>query len=371
MDSNQTYNVFSETNFNKHITYNITTVTTEPPTRYYEETPLYNVAFILRNIFIPSIVLIGVAGNSLSICVFTSVHLRSSSSSSFLAALAFADNVFLLSLLVTWIDRLSNVLTSEASCQALIYITYIASFLSVWFIVGFTLERYVAICHPLHAKMICSSCREKIGVLILTIFSFVFYNYAIWTSSIAHDNGKYKCVHKEKYLRLLETFTWVDTFITMFLPFILIIIMNVKVVIRASAFYRQRRQCLSPKFSEKIQLRRSMRIKPQMRVTRTLLAVSTTFLILNLPSHVLRLYTLILYLTENTQAMLSKELYFLQEIAQLFYYTTFCVNFFLYAAYGKQFKRSLMLMIKPMYFSRKQNSLHRLERMSITKATML
>ena len=52
--------------------------------------------------FIPALILLGVVGNSLSVCVFILSHLRRLSSSVYLAGLAVADAGFLLCALAQW-----------------------------------------------------------------------------------------------------------------------------------------------------------------------------------------------------------------------------------------------------------------------------
>ena len=52
--------------------------------------------------FIPALILLGVVGNTLSVCVFILSHLRRLSSSVYLAGLAVADAGFLLCALAHW-----------------------------------------------------------------------------------------------------------------------------------------------------------------------------------------------------------------------------------------------------------------------------
>ncbi|XP_021346943.1 cysteinyl leukotriene receptor 2-like [Mizuhopecten yessoensis] len=311
----------------------------------------YETARTLRNVFLPIIVIIGLTGNTVTIVVFISTHMKKSSATAFLATLAFVDNVFLVALFTTWFDgSVSNIIKTEGVCQLLVYVTYVTSFLSIWYVVGFTAERYIAICHPFRAPIVCSRFREKIYVIILAVVAGVLYNYALWTTSVVELNGVYRCGYKFKYMSLLEKVTWIDTIITMIIPFLLILLMNIKVVCKAAAFHRKRKHCLKPTDSFNSSISRSksraLRSKPQMRVTRTLVLVSTTFLVLNLPSHVRRLYTLIIYTTTQQETEIAMYHYLLQEITQLLYYSTFSVNFFLYALYGKHFQSSLLLMIK-------------------------
>lgn len=302
----------------------------------------YNIAKIIRNICIPTIVFIGVFGNFVSMLVFASNYLRSSSSSTFLVALAFVDNVFLVCLFLSWLDgSVENILTSLPVCRIIAYSTYMSSFLSVWFVVGFTVERHIAICHPLHAKLFCTKVRERITVILLLIISVFLYHFSFWTTDVAIYPVEriVRCSIDKSFIHFLNIVTWVDTVLTMLIPFVLICYMNIRVAFTAAKFQEKRKACLSLRDAKSAKLG-TFRSKQQMRVTRTLLLVSTTFLVLNLPSHVSKLSRLISVSTLN----INMTQYLIQEISQMLYYFSFSMNFFLYALYGKHFQKSLRFM---------------------------
>lgn len=302
----------------------------------------YNIAKLMRNICIPTIVFIGVFGNFVSMLVFASNYLRSSSSSTFLVALAFVDNVFLLCLFLSWFDgSVKNILTSLPLCRIIAYSTYMSSFLSVWFVVGFTVERHIAICHPLHAKLFCTKVRERITVILLLIISVCLYHFSFWTTDVAIYPSERiaRCSIDKSFIHFLNIVTWIDTVLTMLIPFLLICYMNIRVAFTAAKFQEKRKACLSLRDAKSVKLG-TFRSKQQMRVTRTLLLVSTTFLVLNLPSHVSKLSSLISVSTLD----INMTQYLIQEISQILYYFSFSMNFFLYALYGKHFQKSLRFM---------------------------
>lgn len=302
----------------------------------------YNIAKLMRNICIPTIVFIGVFGNFVSMLVFASNYLRSSSSSTFLVALAFVDNVFLLCLFLSWFDgSVKNILTSLPLCRIIAYSTYMSSFLSVWFVVGFTVERHIAICHPLHAKLFCTKVRERITVIVLLIISVCLYHFSFWTTDVAIYPSERiaRCSIDKSFIHFLNIVTWIDTVLTMLIPFVLICYMNIRVAFTAAKFQEKRKACLSLRDAKSVKLG-TFRSKQQMRVTRTLLLVSTTFLVLNLPSHVSKLSSLISVSTLD----INMTQYLIQEISQILYYFSFSMNFFLYALYGKHFQKSLRFM---------------------------
>lgn len=318
---------------------------------------------IIRFVCIPLIACVGLCGNTLSLLVFSARSMKRSSCSVFLAALAAADNVFLISLVIFWVDgHIRTLLTSDMACQTLVYMTYVSSFLSAWFIVGFTCERYIAICFPLRSHYLCSVFREKITVYVLTLLALVAYNFSFWTTQSSPVGG---CLHRHEYMQFLNVVTWMDTFLTMVIPFVIIAFVN-SLVLRAvskctlkgsdkhSINVQVHRSISTPELRERavisptlgtLRLPGSTRVSHQARVTRTLLFVSSTFLLLNLPAHVLRLYNLIAVAT-STVPVVSDKFYFLQELTATLYYTTFSCNFFIYTLFGRNFKHSLFLILR-------------------------
>ncbi|XP_063422220.1 probable G-protein coupled receptor 139 [Mytilus trossulus] len=328
---------------NTTMDHNITSIYNESIEKLETQTVnLHKLYVNIYTIVVPIIAVVGLFGNTASIAVFTSSFLKRHSSSVFLAALAFVDNLFLLTLFLTWFDQTaSNILSTTIPCQIVVYVTYFAAFLSVWLVVGFTTERYLAICHPLRAPMLCSNRRQKIAVTCLVLFAAVFYTFAIWTTEAVQYGPRKWCLTINDYYEFLQIVTWIDTIISMVLPFFCIAFMNCRVICKAAIFHKKRQHCYKPTDSLKVKRNKHLTNKSQMRVTRTLLIVSSLFLVLNFPSHLARLYNIIV-------APVSKEKYekFLQQICQLLYYSTFSVNFFVYALYGKHFQKSFWLMIR-------------------------
>ena len=77
----------------------------------------------------------------------------------------------------------------------------------------------------------------------------------------------------------------------------------------------------------------------QIRTTRVLVMVSTFFLVLNMPSHVFRMYGLIKFFKggKNITSVLSL---YVQQLLMILYYSNFAVNMFLYCACSRSFRSS-------------------------------
>ncbi|KAL3852231.1 hypothetical protein ACJMK2_015901 [Sinanodonta woodiana] len=311
---------------------------------------IVEISQLIRNISLPLIAIIGFLGNTVSLIVFTVSGLKSRSSSKFLSSLALTDNVILISILLSWIDgSFYNIFLTKAGCMLFNYLTYISSFLSVWFIVGFTTERFFAIGYPLHSQLICSNTKGKIALSTLVFIAFAAYSFTFFTTEIVPYKSRLICDFKADYRSLMKGITWVDTALTLVIPVMIIIIMNTRVLWLVFKFHRNRKQLRVSNFVSTRKQNGSHGTRPssQLRVTRTLLLVSTTFVVLNLPSHIFKLYITILQKTDGDTSP-SYTMYLIQEITQVFFYASFSCNFFLYTLSGKQFKNALCGLIRSM-----------------------
>ena len=261
-----------------------------------EDTTVYKVQFVA----IPILVFLGTMGNVFSIITLSSLPLRKFSSSVYLISLAVSDTVFLLCLLSVWVSELGvNLHSAPGWCQILMYVTYVASFMSVWLIVAFTMERFIAICYPLMKISICTAKRARYVVFSLFCLPLFLYFYVL----VVTDTENGVCEAKHGYSNILEMMNNIDIVLTLFLPVALIVGLNIKIV--HSLYSTKTKSALSEEsFSLRTRTFHSFGQNPsglghrilvssrsnisQHHVTRMLVVVSSTFIVLNLPSYALR-----------------------------------------------------------------------------------
>lgn len=160
------------------------------------------VSEFLSHYYTPTIVVFGSVGNILSVIVFFKTKLRKLSSSYYLAALGLSDTVFLLVAFVTWLNFLSiNIYNRPGYCEIFTYISGLCSFLSVWFVVAFTIERYIAVLYPLKRQSMCTVKRACSVLMCLVAVGIVLniplYIYA--SPVYSKDMMDYICDIKEDH----------------------------------------------------------------------------------------------------------------------------------------------------------------------------
>lgn len=192
--------------------------------------------------YIPSIILLGLVGNLLSCVVFLKTHLKLRSSSYYLAALATTDFSFLMSLLLVWLNSTIGwkVFNNNGWCETLVYISAVCSSLSVWLIVAFTVERFIAVQYPLHRPHMCTVARAKMIILVLTILALVSHSYSFVTAGVVKiQDGDEMCELKREYLETMQIISIIDSIASLIVPLVLIIVMNTMIMRNLLKFGRR------------------------------------------------------------------------------------------------------------------------------------
>ncbi|KOC63881.1 Growth hormone secretagogue receptor type 1 [Habropoda laboriosa] len=307
---------------------------------------------VLRSVqlyYTPMLVYFGSLGNCLSVIVFFGTKLCQYSSSIYLGALAISDTGFLISVFVVWLNMVEvGLFNRPGFCQFFIYLTTLCSFMSVWLVVAFTIERFIAVQYPLYRQSMCTVARAKLTVAILTVLGVILCSPVLWFSAPRLQHNEKGNVTECHLAEGLESwaivYNVIDTVLTFAIPFTVIIILNVLI---ARAIYRH------------IKIRKSLTNEPrivkerqpcvqnfrnnlaQTKITKMLLVVSSAFLCFNLPAYVLRIHAF-LHFQEDNNAPRSVEM--AQQVCNLLFNTNFGINFILYCATGQNFRRAIRSM---------------------------
>ncbi|ESP00872.1 hypothetical protein LOTGIDRAFT_97726, partial [Lottia gigantea] len=119
----------------------------------------------------PVICIFGMIGNLIAFFVFFSVKMRTISSNIYLAGLSLSNSAFLFALFIVWLEITGvRLIHQNGWCQAVIYTSYVCSFLSVWLIVCIAIENYIITFHLSKAAKLCTVYRATVVVVGLTFF---------------------------------------------------------------------------------------------------------------------------------------------------------------------------------------------------------
>ncbi|KAI5701904.1 hypothetical protein M8J75_014552 [Diaphorina citri] len=254
---------------------------------------------------------------------------------------------------------------------------HVCSFLSVWFVVAFTVERFIAVRYPLHRPSMCTVARAKVILISLTLMALALYSPYLFISGpqLSHDTRQNStvmyCGLVEEWTELASLLNHVDFVLTLIVPFTLIVVLNTlisRTVWRVARIRRSminnnnkivapgggsmnhhhqssvRNNFTSHNTQKMFQSSRRNSGGPssQTKVTKMLLIVSSVFICLNLPSYAIRIWV---YLNETLQYESEEtkhDVVILQHYCQILFHTNFGINFALYCISGQNFRRSLV-----------------------------
>ncbi|XP_022654145.1 pyrokinin-1 receptor-like isoform X1 [Varroa destructor] len=185
----------------------------------------------------------GLLGNLLSFLTFTSTHLRARTSSYYMSALAASDFGYLFVLSFNWLAAHGfNIYLNPGACEIAFFLSGVFASLSVWLTVGFTAERYLAVCYPLWRLHLSTKRRAKVVVAVLVILSIIANLHALFTVTLKPDGDSYECSADDSYEQVVYYANIVDTLTTFVLPVLLISMMNLMIARSTFLFYARCRQ---------------------------------------------------------------------------------------------------------------------------------
>lgn len=140
--------------------------------------------------YTPTIVFVGIIGNILSVLVFFRTKLKKLSSSYYLAALGISDTGFLILCFMNWLNFADlNLINRDVICQLYYFMQGVCSFLSVWYVVAFTVERFIAVLYPLKRQSMCTVRRAVIVLCGLTVSGCIFSVPLVYFFSPVYHDG--------------------------------------------------------------------------------------------------------------------------------------------------------------------------------------
>ncbi|XP_013403724.1 thyrotropin-releasing hormone receptor-like [Lingula anatina] len=141
--------------------------------------PAVNIAHKVISITLGFLIfLVGILGNVLVIWVVTRTKTMHSTTNCYLVSLAAADCIVLLTATLPFtlgqFYKYGIIPYGIVSCALLTFFSYMGINVSSLSITAFTVERYIAICHPMKAYTICTISRAKKIIIALWVFSALY-----------------------------------------------------------------------------------------------------------------------------------------------------------------------------------------------------
>lgn len=294
--------------------------------------------FWLSGIVLNLVGIIGILGNILSMVILSRPQMRSSINY-LLIGLARCDTVLIITSMLLFGFRsiypysgylfYYNYYVYPQVARYVFPLATAAQTASIYLTLMVSLERYVAVCHPLHARALCTYGRSKFYVIFCIVFALLYNAIKLWEIRVvAYDSpvhGLIFCVTSTNLRKNTKYITiyihWCYLIVNYFIPFIGLSIFNILI-------YNQVRK------ANKERQRLSRTEKREIGLATMLMCVVIVFFLFNL----LALYVNI---REAFYEDIQEDLIVL---SNLLVTLNSSVNFVIYVIFGEKFKRIFLLL---------------------------
>ena len=287
----------------------------------------------------PIIIFGGTIGNILTIIVVLSRHFRHNPLSTPFISLATVDiGVLYFNLLDIWLGAISGDSLqlvrdlSPAGCKFSSFGTIFLTHCSSWILVLINVERVVSVWRPLQARILCTSWRVAVGLVLLMLALAAISVHLFWT--LRYNDIDPRCDYNNEILGKTGLTVWltIDATLFSFLPFIFIFTSNVLICTCLARARRQHRHD-----------RRSRHSDNTKSITTMLVTISIVFLIATTPLTIcyqFHDYILDYFKDKPVERALWYEL-LINTILVLLCYSSNAMNFLLYCVSGSKFRQAL------------------------------
>lgn len=320
--------------------------TTEAQLEDMSQFPMYIVTQWLRKICPVFIIAFGSFGNVMTLIILR--RLGFSTTNVFIRSLAVSD-LFLLhfGLFNYWLRICFNISFKEAhvvTCKLSRFITYWTGVFSAWLITVMTVQRAMSVVWPHRIAVFCT---EKITLLLIAgivSFSAACYSHLLYgftlISTLNETEVQCTIISHDYYWFLVVVWSWIDLLAYSLIPIVVIVISNTLIIWNLKVSYKNALSTLSSGDGHEV------RSKKASSLTKTLLAVSITFIFLTLP---FTIYIIIGPYVFQDIEVYDIEIRLLADlvhiVVSLLWYSNSAVNFYIYCLTGSKFRSEIKKLI--------------------------
>ncbi|CAN7999051.1 unnamed protein product, partial [Ixodes hexagonus] len=325
---------------------------TSSPTPYPESSYsqlLVSSRFWIQRVLVPIITIIGVVGNSVTIVIMTRRRMRSSTNN-YLAALAIVDMLYLLGGFALSLKHYEFIqeqgLHIYFRCfPFILLLTDTCSNTSVWITATFTVERYIAVCHPIKGKVLCTESRARKAVIAVVVFCFVLtlptpFEYAVIEEKHPVTNATIVSMSYSEFGKnelYKKIYYWLTVVLFTLVPFCLLAVFNAFLV-RSVHISRNQRTKMTQRTD-------SSRDNQENKITVMLIAVVILFFVCQLPTAMTLLYTSIRVPEEGSEDEML--VFALGNIFNFLMSINAAGNFILYCLLSQKYRRTFLQIFCP------------------------
>ncbi|KAM4663395.1 growth hormone secretagogue receptor type 1-like [Discoglossus pictus] len=285
--------------------------------------------------------LVGVIGNFITILIFRRYKDMRSTVNMYLSSMAVSDILIFLGmpsdLYRIW--KYKPYIFGDFACKFLVYVSETCTYCTILHITTVSVERYLAICFPLKAKILITKKRVKAVIVFLWIFSLLTAGPIIFLVGVEHPlesrpEESSECKHKDHFEKsgLLSIMTWVST-IYFFLP---VFFLTLLYGLICRKLWKSRHVIKGPTAAK--------RERHHKQTVKMLAVVVGSFVVCWLPFHIGRL---LFALAGIGDYMLYDLTQYINLTSMILFYVSASINPMLYNIMSQKFRAAMQKILNP------------------------
>lgn len=181
----------------------------------------------------PPILLLGVVGNILTISVMKRRAFQNTTACVYLTLLGVFDTLLLVTgIFHEWLEWFAIDL-DPWPCRFHRFFFYLSSDVSMWTIVLFTFDRFIAVCFPLRKRIVCRPRRAVVAFVVVSLIWIAKNLHVFWTrgEEFIDDVLYRKCGYCPQYANFEYYIRpWIVFVFILLLPFCIVLLLNCAIV---------------------------------------------------------------------------------------------------------------------------------------------
>ncbi|KAL4227266.1 hypothetical protein ACF0H5_012712 [Mactra antiquata] len=294
----------------------------------------------------PILILLGTAGNTLSILTLRRKSIRSSTTALYLTVLAFSDlTVLHTGLLRQWLRYAFAVdvrAISEIGCKIHIWLVYSSLDCSAWILVVLTIERVVSVWLPHRAKGLCTKFTAAVSLILIGVFVLSLNSHLLYgKGNVVNADTIDKCdaINESYYQFFNKIWPWIDLCVYSLVPCTVIIVGNSLILVK---IIKSRNKIRSRARSAGARRNRAPN-RNTSSMTAVLFTLNIFFLISTTPISAYNIGYAYWVNINDLERVARLDLWW--AIVNMFMYSNNTFNFILYCFIGSKFRQEVIKMI--------------------------
>ena len=282
-------------------------------------------ALLIQRFWAPLLVCFGTIGNVFVIIVMgCTPKNRRVATSVYLVAIAVIDILLLSILSLYWLttEVLRAPIHGGRTCAIFSWLFHSASLTSNVLIVSMTIDRYIAVCHPVKAKVYCTHQRAKLTIGLAAVCCVV-YTIPYWMTARLTNHSV--CTVMTIKSRAYTIYSWLTFALKSAIPFCILLAFNVAIIRglrRAKAAVADSKRGVAGREGQ---------------LTVLLLMITFTFILLTAPQHATHIYYM--YTDQAASIEAYAQFMFASHLSNKLFYTNNAINFLLLTVSGSKFRQ--------------------------------